>query len=159
MVYIIMGVSGSGKTTVGQLLAQKLRLPFYDADDFHSAANVSKMKSGIPLTDEDRKGWLNTLAQEIIGWEAGGGAVLACSALKEKYRKTLGSQAPDAIEWIFLKGSKELIMKRLLDRKGHFMSSGLLDSQFQILEEPTYGIAVPVDGSAEAVVKMILQML
>jgi len=159
MVYIVMGVSGSGKTTVGQLLAQKLGLPFYDADDFHSEANVSKMQTGTPLTDEDREGWLQTLAGAIKAWEADGGAVLACSALKEKYRATLCSQAPEAIKWVFLKGSKELIMERILDRKGHFMNTGLLDSQFAILEEPEYGITVSVDGAAETVVETILQKL
>ena len=159
MVYIVMGVSGSGKTTVGQLLAQNLGLPFYDADDFHSADNISKMESGTPLTDEDRDNWLQTLAKEIVGWEASGGAVLACSALKETYRETLCSTETKAIQWIFLKGSKDLIKERLLDRKGHFMNTGLLDSQFAILEEPQYGITVPVDGSAEAVVDRILQKL
>lgn len=159
MVYIVMGVSGSGKTTVGQLLAEKLGLPFYDADDFHSSENVSKMKDGTPLTDDDREGWLKTLADNIVQWEKAGGAVLACSALKEKYRETLCSQAPDHIKWIFLKGSKDLIKERILDRKGHFMNAGLLDSQFAILEEPAYGITVSINGSAEAVVDIILQKL
>lgn len=159
MVYIVMGVSGSGKTTVGQLLAQKLGLPFYDADDFHSADNISKMKSGTPLTDEDREAWLKTLANHLVQWEEAGGAVLACSALKEKYRQTLCFRMPDAIVWIFLKGSKDLIKERLLDRKGHFMNTGLLDSQFSILEEPRYGITVSIDSSAETVVKSILQKL
>ena len=159
MVYIVMGVSGSGKTTVGQLLSQRLGLPFYDADDFHSADNVSKMESGHPLTDDDREGWLLTLAKKIVEWKERSGAVLACSALKENYRKTLCSRAPDATQWIFLKGSKDLIKERILDRKGHFMNAALLDSQFAILEEPIYGITVPVDGSAEAVVDMILQKL
>lgn len=159
MVYIVMGVSGSGKTTVGQLLAQKLGLPFHDADDFHSAANVLKMKSGTPLTDDDREGWLQTLAANLVQWEAAGGAVLACSALKEKYRRTLCAQAPENFVWIFLKGSKEVIKSRLLDRKGHFMQATLLDSQFEILEEPAYGITVSVEDSAETIVTRILQKL
>lgn len=159
MVYIVMGVSGSGKTMVGQLLAQRLGLPFYDADDFHSAANVSKMKTGVPLTDDDREGWLQALAKEAVGWEKAGGAVLACSALKEKYRKTLCSKAPESMEWIFLKGSKDLIKERLLDRKGHFMNAGLLDSQFEALEEPDYGMKVSVDGEPEKVVREILKQI
>jgi carbohydrate kinase (thermoresistant glucokinase family) len=159
MVYIVMGVSGSGKTTVGELLAQNLGLPFYDADDFHPDENISKMKEGIPLSDEDRDGWLKTLAGQILKWEEAGGAVLACSALKEKYRKTLCSQLPEKIEWIFLKGSKELIKERILHRKAHFMNAGLLDSQFEILEEPKYGITVPIDRSAKVVVETILQTI
>jgi len=159
MVYIVMGVSGSGKTTVGQLLAKKLGLPFYDADDFHSPANISKMESGTPLTDQDREGWLKKLADHILEWESNGGAVLACSALKEKYRQTLCSQAPNAVHWIFLKGSKELIKERISHRKGHFMDAELLNSQFDILEEPAYGITVSVEGSAETVVEIILQKL
>jgi carbohydrate kinase (thermoresistant glucokinase family) len=157
MVYIVMGVSGSGKTTIGQLLAQRLGVPFYDADDFHSAANVSKMQHGAPLTDEDREDWLQILAKEIEKWNSDGGAVLACSALKEKYRRVLCSQAPRNIEWIFLKGEKDVIKERLLDRKGHFMNAGLLDSQFQILEEPAYGIVISIEYSPEAAVELILQ--
>ncbi|RYF85522.1 MAG: gluconokinase [Chitinophagaceae bacterium] len=159
MVYIVMGVSGSGKTTIGQLLAKKLGFPFYDADDFHSATNISKMEIGTPLTDEDRDGWLKSLADEIVVWEAAGGAVLACSALKEKYRQLLCSQAKGRIQWIFLKGSKALIEERILDRKGHFMKAGLLDSQFRILEEPAYGIKVSINQDVDEIVREILKEL
>jgi carbohydrate kinase (thermoresistant glucokinase family) len=159
MVYIIMGVSGSGKTTIGGLLAHKLALPFYDGDDFHSPGNISKMKEGVPLTDEDREGWLKTLADHIVQWQARGGAVLACSALKEKYRAWLRSVPPTDIEWIFLKGSEELIKQRLSNRKAHFMNAGLLHSQFEILEEPAYGIKVPVDEKPEHVVEKIMQQI
>jgi carbohydrate kinase (thermoresistant glucokinase family) len=156
MVYIIMGVSGSGKTTIGQLLAQKLSLRFYDGDDFHSFDNISKMKNGIPLTDEDREEWLKTLANNIPLWQSQGGAILACSALKEKYRVLLRSKVATDIEWIFLKGSEELIKQRILNRKDHFMNARLLHSQFEILEEPDYGIRVFVDDEPEIIVGKIM---
>ena len=159
MVYIIMGVSGSGKTTIGKLLAEKIALPFYDGDNFHSPANVSKMKNGIPLTDDDRQGWLNILADKISQWQKEGGAVLACSALKEKYRITLRSKATEKIEWIFLKGSEELISQRLSARKDHFMNASLLQSQFEILEEPAYGIKVFVNEDPETLVEKIVGQL
>jgi carbohydrate kinase (thermoresistant glucokinase family) len=159
MVYIIMGVSGSGKTTIGQLLAQKLALPFYDGDDFHSSSNISKMKHGIPLTDEDREGWLKTLAKNIPLWQSQGGAVLACSALKEKYRVILRSGEAKEIEWILLKGSEELIRQRISKRKDHFMNARLLHSQFEILEEPDYGIKVSVDDEPEKVVGKIMSQI
>ncbi len=106
MIIIVMGVSGSGKSTVGEKLAQQLKLPFYDADDFHSAANIEKMSHGAPLTDDDRRGWLATLASKIAEWEAAGGAVLASSALKEKYRTTLQSQAQQPLHWVFSMAQK-----------------------------------------------------
>ncbi|MDQ3550649.1 MAG: gluconokinase, partial [Bacteroidota bacterium] len=100
MIYIVMGVSGSGKTTIGQLLANALHLPFYDADDFHPVENIQKMAAGTPLTDEDRQQWLETLAGNIKLWSKEGGAVLACSALKEKYRIILQSIPSDSLTWI-----------------------------------------------------------
>ena len=159
MIYIVMGVSGSGKTTVGRLLAKKLQLPFYDADDFHSKGNILKMQNEIPLTDEDRQGWLQMLAGEIVKWEKEGGAVLACSALKEDYRNILKSIPANQITWIFLKGSPALITERLSNRKNHFMSSALLQSQFEALEEPNYGIHISIDDSPEAIVENILKKL
>jgi carbohydrate kinase (thermoresistant glucokinase family) len=141
-VFIVMGVSGSGKTTIGMLLAKQLALPFHDADDFHSPANVAKMGSGIPLTDEDRKDWLAQMAQAIGEWEKTGGAVLACSALKETYRRTLQDGAQRPLQWVFLDGSRELLHSRLLARKDHYMGLSMLDSQLDTLEEPTYGIRI-----------------
>ena len=159
MVYIVLGVSGSGKTTIGQLLAQKLGLPFYDGDDFHSPANIAKMKKGIPLSDEDREEWLRILAEKIKQWQSEGGAVLACSALKEKYRTLLRSLPANEMEWILLNGPEELIRQRIVDRKNHFMNARLLHSQFEILEEPAYGIKVKVDGSPDLIVEKIIQKL
>ncbi|UOQ64570.1 gluconokinase [Hymenobacter volaticus] len=145
-VFIVMGVSGSGKTTIGRLLAKQLGLPFHDADDFHSPANIAKMSNGIPLTDADRQGWLADLAAGIGEWEKAGGAVLACSALKETYRQTLQAGAQLPLRWAFLDGSRELLQSRLLGRKNHYMSASLLDSQLATLEKPTYALQLPLAG-------------
>ena len=158
-VIVIMGVSGSGKTTVGQLLATRLGLPFYDADDFHSAANIAKMASGTPLTDADRHDWLATLAADIAKWEAAGGAVLACSALKEAYRQTLQHLVPTPLKWVFLDGSRELLRSRLEHRHGHYMGAALLDSQLATLEKPTYGLRLPIDGSPSQAVDQVVAHL
>jgi 6-phosphogluconate dehydrogenase len=158
-VYIVMGVSGSGKTTIGKLLAKELNLPFYDADDFHPSENVEKMKNGIPLQDEDRKGWLAILAENIQKWERGGGAVLACSALKEKYRQQLTSIPEEYLKWIFLSADFELILERLKTRKGHYFKPEMLTSQFETLEEPQYGLRVNVNTSEENILKEIMTKL
>lgn len=158
-VIIVMGVSGSGKTTVGKLLAARLNLPFHDADDFHSSTNVAKMDQGIPLTDDDRQSWLAALAICLAEWETTGGAVLACSALKEAYRQTLQHLMSRPIEWVLLDGSPELIRERLLTRKGHYMSAALLDSQFADLEKPTYGLCLPIATEANELVEQIVAQL
>ncbi|TGD82429.1 gluconokinase [Hymenobacter wooponensis] len=139
-VYVVMGVSGSGKTTVGQLLAERLGLPFHDADDFHSAANIAKMRGGTPLTDEDRKGWLDELAASVREWSKADGAVLACSALKEKYRQQFNQAATHPIQWVFLDGSEVLLSERLRARTGHYMTQQMLASQLNTLEPPMYGL-------------------
>lgn len=140
MIYIVAGVAGSGKTTVGKLLAEKINLPFYDADDFHPVANIEKMRIGIALNDSDRVPWLNILAEKIISWQKEGGAVLACSALKETYRQSLMTIPSEQITWIFLTASKTLIENRLGKRSGHFFNVQLLKSQFEALEIPDYGL-------------------
>ena len=145
-VFIVMGVSGSGKSTIGRLLAKQLNLPFYDADDFHSPANITKMSHGIPLTDADRHDWLADLAAGIAKWEKAGGAVLACSALKETYRQTLQAGAQLPLRWAFLDGSRELLRSRLLSRKNHYMGVALLDSQLETLEKPAYALQLPLEG-------------
>ncbi len=147
-----MGVSGSGKSTIGRALAERTGLPFLDADDFHPASNIKKMKSGQPLNDEDRKPWLERLAVEL---SASGGCVLACSALKESYRNILESGSAD-ITWVYLEASKELIRERLQKRSGHFMPPSLLDSQFQALEVPRDGLSVDVSDSPGVIVNKIL---
>ncbi|MEO1051637.1 MAG: gluconokinase [Bacteroidota bacterium] len=156
MVIIIMGVSGSGKTTIGKHLTQALGLPFYDADDFHPIANVAKMKRGEPLTDADRIPWLNTLAECVQSWQTKGGAVLACSALKESYRQILVKHAQEDIKWVFLDGSKALIESRMALRKNHFMPSALLDSQLNTLEKPDYGIHINIDTTSDLIVEELL---
>src|SRR5580698_3633542 len=131
MIAIVMGVTGSGKTSVGRLLAQQLGWEFADADDFHPSANVEKISHGIPLTDEDRAPWLDRLRIQIANWIANGqNAVLACSALKRTYRKEL-SVGPE-VRFVYLKGSPELIRKRLQLRRGHFADEKILASQFAI---------------------------
>ena len=135
MVIIICGVAAVGKTTIGQLLAQELAWKFYDADDFHSVANIAKMKSGVPLTDADRQPWLGKLrelVQECL--VAGKNAVLACSALKKAYRDRL--RVSDGVKFVFLRGNRSNITEQLQHRPEHFMNPALLDSQFEDLEEP-----------------------
>ncbi|MFN6943799.1 MAG: NADP-dependent phosphogluconate dehydrogenase, partial [Cytophagaceae bacterium] len=156
MLYIVMGVSGCGKSTVGKLLANKLGLPFFDADDFHSEENIYKMKNGIPLNDEDRLPWLTELSELIKKWENKGGVVLACSALKEKYRKILQSKANNKIQWVFLEGSLELILERLKKRKNHFMHENLITSQFMALEKPSYGFHLNISDMPEKLVELIV---
>ncbi|MBF5060064.1 gluconokinase [Candidatus Neptunochlamydia vexilliferae] len=149
---VLIGVSGCGKTAVGKALATKLGIPFYDGDLFHPEANKEKMAHGIPLTDEDRRPFLEALAK-LLKEESS--LVLACSALKESYRKAL-RVAPD-ICFIYLKGSPELIRKRLEARKGHFFDPKLLDSQFEALKEPTD--AIVVDASPPPVEEVVDQIL
>ena len=154
MIFIVFGVTGSGKSTVGEMLAKRLDLPFYDADEFHPEENVQKMALGVPLTDEDRLPWLESLGQHILQWSHHSGAVLACSALNETYRNILQT-VPD-IQWIFLEGSKELIRGRLEARKGHFMNPLLLDSQFDTLEKPGYGLVISIVQDPKSIVDEIL---
>jgi gluconokinase len=135
VIVIIFGVSGAGKTTVGKLLAEEVGWHFYEADDFHSRANIDKMRRGIPLTDADRWPWLESLRQLIErSLKAGENAVLACSALKRAYRERL--RVSDEVKFVFLRGDYALIEKQLRRRHGHFMDPDLLRSQFADLEEP-----------------------
>jgi len=151
MLIIVTGVSGTGKTTVGSGLANHFNLPFFDADHFHPKENIAKMSQGIPLNDQDRTPWLNALANQLIESEKNGGAVLACSALKESYRQIL--QVNDKVKWIHLEGNRALIWERMLARKNHYMKAGMLDSQIATWEEPSYGlklsISLPVDEMIE----------
>jgi gluconokinase len=161
MIVVLMGVSGSGKTTIGTLLAERLGVVFADADDYHPAANKAKMAAGHPLNDEDRQPWLETLNGVIHGWfssETGG--VLACSALKEKYRETLASGMPiGTIHFVLLDGSPELLAERLAARKHEFMNPHLLASQLATLEVPEDAYKVVNDKAPSAVVDEILKMV
>jgi len=156
MVIIIMGVSGSGKTTVGQALAETLRWGFSDADDFHSPANVEKMKNGIPLTDEDREPWLRSIRAAIEQWKRDEpGHVLACSALKGSYREILGQNDPE-VKFVYLQGGFDLICQRLKERTSHFFNPALLRSQFDALENPKDALVVDVSKEPQEIISAIL---
>jgi len=159
MIYIVMGVSGCGKSSIGQGLAEALDGQFYDADDYHLAASIEKMSQGIALTDDDRKPWLELLSQKLVQWHEKGDVVLACSALKQIYRDMLAQGAPDAVQFIYLQGSKALIAARLAARENHFMAASLLDSQFATLEEPTSAIKVSIGATPRQIVNTLLEKI
>jgi gluconokinase len=159
MVIVLMGVSGSGKTTVGKRLAKALGAEFAEGDAYHPPANVEKMRSGVPLDDADRQPWLERLGAEIGGWlERGQDVVLASSALKQRYRDLLKAGRPD-VRFVYLRGSEPLIRDRLKRRRGHYMPPSLLKSQFAALEEPEDAIAVDIDRKPEEIVSSILDRL
>lgn len=157
-VIYIMGVSGSGKTTIGKLLSAGTGLPFFDADDFHTEHNKQKMKAGEALTDEDRQPWLLQLQQLAVKQSGLQGAVIACSALKEQYREILTNGVPNPV-WIFLEGSYELIYTRMQERSGHFMPAQLLQSQFNSLEVPENAYTISITKQPEEITSQIVQYL
>jgi gluconokinase len=158
MIIVVMGVTGSGKTTIGSMLAERLGFAFADADDFHSAANKEKMHKGIPLTDADRQPWLAAMHDQIAKWIASNqNAVLACSALKNSYRRQLW-EGPEA-QFVYLRGSYELIAERLRQRKGHFADEHILAGQFADLEEPPDAISVDIAPPPEKIVAEISRRL
>jgi len=161
VIIIIFGVSGAGKTTVGKLLARELGWRFIEADDFHPAANIEKMRSGHPLTDDDRWPWLERLRDQIRqSLAAGENAVLACSALKRAYRDRL--QASEHVKFVFLRGDYALVEKQLHSRRGHFMNPDLLQSQFDDLEEPEpdeHVLTIEVGHTPEEIVDRIKSKL
>jgi gluconokinase len=158
MILVVMGVTGTGKSTIGKLLASRLLLPFFDADDFHSKESVSKMSLGIPLTDDDRYPWLQSLSGLLQSHQAKG-VVLACSALKEEYRKILQQGLEEKIRWIYLEGSKAIIRERMKSREGHFMPATLLDSQFATIEKPSYAYCFSIEKDPATIVNEILETL
>jgi gluconokinase len=156
-VIIVMGVAGSGKSTVGSLLASANGGRFFDGDDFHPPANIAKMAAGLPLDDADRAPWLERLRKEVVdAAPAGGISVLACSALKKIYRDQLGIGAPD-IALVYLQGSPPLLANRLGKRAGHFMKPGMLESQLAALEEPSpeEGVTTGINAPVEEIVASI----
>ena len=159
MIVILMGVSGVGKTTIGQVLSAKLGWPLFDADEFHSAASIEKMRSGTPLEDADRWPWLDRMNAMLVEKAGSGQSVLlACSALKQVYRDRLARDIVD-LRWVHLKGSFDLIRKRLETRKGHYMKAGLLESQFATLEEPGNALGFDIDDTPDAIADSILRQL
>ena len=161
-ILVVMGVSGSGKTTVAAMLADALGVEFLEGDDFHPRSNVDKMKGGTPLTDEDRWPWLRAIAKQIDVWRAAGKAgVVTCSALKRAYRKVLIGDRRE-VRLVYLRGSHGLIHARLAARHEHFMPIGLLDSQFATLEEPGLDerpVVVDVGGTPAGIVAEIIRQL
>ena len=156
---VVMGVSGSGKSTVGAALAQRLRVPFADADDFHPPANIEKMTAGLALNDDDRYPWLEAVG-DWLAVRCGDGGVMSCSALKRKYRDQLRRHCPDVL-FLHLSGSLEVIGKRQASRPGHFMPASLLASQFQTLEElepNERGVTIDVDQDIDSVVESYLAL-
>ena len=152
MVIVLMGVSGSGKTTIGRVLADQLDWAFLEGDDFHPAANVEKMRRGIPLNDEDRRPWLRALQDRIEeACERNEDAVVACSALKDDYRDFLERHDPACVHFVYLSGSEDLIRRRLERCEGHFMDPALLRSQFDALEPPEEAHQVDVTPAPEVV--------
>ena len=158
MIIVVMGVTGSGKTTIGRQLAGELGWKYFDADDFHPRGNVEKMSAGVPLEDADRVPWLEAL-RALVGdcIARGENAVLACSALKASYREYL--LIDENVRLVYLRGDRELIRRRLEKRRGHFMNPALLDSQFATLEEPEQGIVVDVAPKPGEIVKTIRSRL
>lgn len=159
---IVMGVSGSGKSTIAEKVAARLRWTYEDGDRFHPDSNVAKMSAGQPLTDDDRRPWLQAIADEIDRvCKAGEHAVIACSALKRAYRDVL-VHGRDDVRIVYLDGTQQLIASRLAARKGHFMPAGLLDSQFKALQPPgadEHPVRVSIDASVEAIVDDIVRKL
>src|SRR5271169_4440164 len=158
MIVIVMGVVGSGKTTIGSLLAEQLGWEFADADDFHPPSNVEKIRRGIPLSDDDRRPWLQRLRGAINQWVTEGrDVVLACSALKRSYRQELDA-GPD-VRFVYLKGTANLIAERLRSRHGHFADEQILASQFADLEEPEAAVTVDIESTPQQIVAEIRQRL
>ncbi|MER7998918.1 gluconokinase [Streptomyces sp. NPDC095613] len=159
-VVVVMGVAGTGKTTVGPLLAGTLGVPYAEGDEFHSPENVAKMASGVPLEDADRWPWLDSIGEWAHG-RAGRGGVVSCSALKRAYRDRLRAAAPDVL-FLHLTGDRELIGRRMAARKGHYMPTALLDSQFATLQdlgEDEAGVAVDVSGTPEEITERAVAAL
>jgi gluconokinase len=161
MILVLMGVTGSGKTTIGKMLAAETGWRFADADDFHSEANKAKMHAGIPLTDEDRIPWLNTLHELLLGWyEAGISGILGCSALKQSYREMLTPQIPPVVlRFILLEVSRPVLEERLKGRKNHYMNPDLLQSQLDTLEITPDLMRVNAEGPPQKIVQEILDQI
>lgn len=156
---VIMGVAGSGKTTVGEALARELGWPFKDADAFHPAANIARMSAGVPLTDEDRAPWLAAIRSHLAaGLAAGTSCVVTCSALKQSYRDVLLVD-PQRVRLVYLRGTPDLLRARLAARTGHFMKPGMLESQLAVLEEPSSAVVIDIRRAPGEIVREIRHAL
>jgi len=156
--FILMGVAGSGKTTVGKQVSQRLGLPFYEGDDFHPPQNVAKMSSGIPLTDEDRGPWIDALVA-ALNERSGGDAIVACSALSRFVRQRLREGVKDEVEFILLSGDPEVIEERLRNRGQHYMKAGMLASQLAALQMPQNAKKVSIEQPVEGVVEEVIGLI
>ena len=157
-VFYVMGVSGCGKSTIAKMLAEVLSITFVDADDFHPATNIEKMQAGFPLNDEDRAEWLQAINSYVRSELSKTSMVIACSALKKRYRQVLSQKIEDQTSWIYLRGSFELIQSRMKARD-HFMPASLLQSQFDALEEPEEAIVLNIEQAPELIIAKILTHL
>lgn len=153
-VIFIMGVSGTGKSWIGEGLAKALKLKYLDADEYHSRHNIEKMSLGIPLTDQDRFPWLNSLNQLARSYEDAG-CIIACSALKQCYRDMLAKGLEKKVVWVYLKGNFDLIYQRMKNRKNHFMKPEMLQSQLDTLEEPVDAIEIDIAETSEVIIQKI----
>lgn len=156
-IFYLMGVSGCGKSTIGNLLSEKLSIPFYDGDDFHPEANVKKMAAGNALNDDDRHDWLVKL--NTLAIDHNKGAIIACSSLKQSYRNILSKAIEERVIWIHLEGTFEEIASRMKKRKEHYMPSSLLKSQFDTLEPPSNAITVGITNTPEQIIHIIMKNL
>jgi len=159
MVIYIMGVAGSGKTTIGQKLSSKTGYAFYDADYFHPEQNIDKMKAGLPLTDEDRWPWLDNIHAFVSKQLQSANIILACSALKEVYRQRLSNGIETQCRWVYLNGSYETILQRMQNRTGHYMPTTLLQSQFDALEVPVNNISVDIALPPDRIIDLIIAQI
>ncbi|MEM9574435.1 MAG: gluconokinase [Pseudomonadota bacterium] len=158
--YVVMGVAGSGKTSIGESVAEQIGGTYIDGDDYHPQSNIDKMASGDPLTDEDRWPWLEIISGELARMQGIG--LVGCSALKKSYRDFITKNAGEPVQFLYLNGSKELIAERMAARTGHFMPTSLLDSQFEALEEPgesENAISIDISGTEPDVVKLIVEAI
>lgn len=154
-----MGVSGSGKTTIGRQLSEKTGYNFYDADDFHSKENIDRMNAGIPLTDKERWPWLENIHDFVSGKIQTSDIILVCSALKQAYRKRLSSSIEKNCKWVFLEGDYHTILERLTSRTGHYMPTTLLQSQFDALEVPLEAIRIDIKMAPETIIDHIIEAI
>jgi len=157
IIIVLMGVSGSGKTTIGKMLSKEKNIPFFDADDYHPKNNIKMMKEGKPLNDKNRLPWLVKINNLINKNSQKSSCIIACSSLKKKYRSIIKKNITIPIHFIYLKGAKKIIYERLKNRKKHFMKNSLLNSQFKVLEEPSESLTINISKTKNEIIKIITE--